>query len=201
MNIHALNVGCGTDIKVNTKGTASREELDLQQFEWINLDARDLPGVDVVSDARTLPFEDGHFDFLLAQDILEHIPQEDTTTTLQEWQRVLAPGGVIEIRVPHFTRLARALATRRLQPQEFFFLFFGDQSPEAGGYVWGGHKNGWTPDGLKELLGSIGFIDTDVKEHPTEFNLYALARKPGAKGRIEFVVATERREHKYLPYR
>lgn len=82
-----LNLGCGTDIK---KG-------------WVNLDSSGLPGVDVVHDLTKLPlpFADNTFDEILCQDILEHIPEYEEV--LKDLHRILAPGGAVHIRVPHFT--------------------------------------------------------------------------------------------------
>ena len=81
-----LNVGCGTDIR---KG-------------WVNLDRANLPGVDVVHDIETLPlpFEDEHFDYILCQDILEHL---EYIPVLKDIHRILKIGGILEIRVPHFS--------------------------------------------------------------------------------------------------
>jgi SAM-dependent methyltransferase len=81
-----LNLGCGTDIREG----------------WVNLDIAALPGVDVVHDINVLPlpFEDGVFDEILCNDILEHV---DLVPVLKECHRILAPGGLMKIEVPHFT--------------------------------------------------------------------------------------------------
>lgn len=81
-----LNLGCGTDIQ---KG-------------WINLDSSAIPGVDVVHDIAKLPlpFSDGQFDEILCRDVLEHL---EYAPVLRDLYRILAPGGVLTVRVPHFT--------------------------------------------------------------------------------------------------
>jgi len=82
-----LNVGCGTDIRPG----------------WINLDSVALPGVDVCHDLNDmpLPFESNSLDQILCQDILEHI--HGYPRLLKDLHRILKPGGVVDIRVPHFT--------------------------------------------------------------------------------------------------
>jgi len=81
-----LNLGCGFDIHPG----------------WINLDRAPLPGVDIVHDLEKLPlpFADGSLDYVLAQDVLEHV---DYILLLRDLHRILRNGGTLEIRVPHFT--------------------------------------------------------------------------------------------------
>jgi len=82
-----LNIGCGSDVRVG----------------WTNLDRVQLVGVDVVADIDTepLPFDDGSFDFVLAKDVLEHCSHP--LQVIEEIHRVLTPGGVLHLQVPHFT--------------------------------------------------------------------------------------------------
>jgi len=49
-------------------------------------------------DATRLPFPDGTFDRVIAAEVLEHIPADDTA--LSELARVLRPGGTIAVTVP-----------------------------------------------------------------------------------------------------
>jgi SAM-dependent methyltransferase len=81
-----LNLGCGTDIRNG----------------WVNLDIAELPGVDVVHDINKLPlpFGEDEFDYILCNDILEHL---DYIPIMKELHRILRTDGVLEIKVPHFT--------------------------------------------------------------------------------------------------
>ena len=81
-----LNLGCGRDIR---KG-------------WINLDFIKGDGVDIVHNLNSLPlpFEDQRFDFVLCQDILEHV---DFVLLINDLYRILKKEGILKIRVPHFT--------------------------------------------------------------------------------------------------
>jgi len=54
----------------------------------------------VVGDALDLPFADGHFDCVLASEILEHVPEDDRA--IAELVRVLAPGGTLAVTVPRW---------------------------------------------------------------------------------------------------
>ncbi len=58
--------------------------------------------IDAFADADHLPFRDGSLDYVLASHVLEHMP--DTLAALREWDRVVRPGGVVFLVVPHRDR-------------------------------------------------------------------------------------------------
>jgi SAM-dependent methyltransferase len=86
MTSKKLNLGCGQDYREG----------------WINVDISATVGADVVHDIckLPLPFADNQFDEILCNDILEHV---EYTPVLKDLHRILAPGGAVHIRVPHFT--------------------------------------------------------------------------------------------------
>jgi SAM-dependent methyltransferase len=69
-------------------------------------------GIDTVgaADATALPFRADMFDFVIAQDVVEHV--EDDARALQEMYRVCAPGGMALVLVPAFTFLWSARDVR-----------------------------------------------------------------------------------------
>lgn len=82
-----LNLGCG------------RKHLE----GAVNLDITPDTGPDVVHDlnVRPWPFADASFDEVRMMDVLEHL--DDVIATFEELHRVLRPGGVVKISVPHFS--------------------------------------------------------------------------------------------------
>jgi SAM-dependent methyltransferase len=58
--------------------------------------------IDYVCDAGSIPVGDCAFDYLLSSHCLEHVP--DTLRTLEEWCRVLKPGGNLVLVLPHGER-------------------------------------------------------------------------------------------------
>jgi len=80
---HILNVGSGS--------TRLRENI-------VNLDIENFPNVDVVADAHSLPFEDGEFDCVYCNAVLEHL--EKPWIAAAEIQRVLKKGGIAIVVVP-----------------------------------------------------------------------------------------------------
>jgi SAM-dependent methyltransferase len=83
-----LNLGCGRFPKSG----------------YVNVDRSALPGVDVVHDLSVVPypFEDGAFDRVEADHVIEHLPE--VFQTMREIHRLLRPGGELVMRVPHFSR-------------------------------------------------------------------------------------------------
>jgi SAM-dependent methyltransferase len=57
-------------------------------------------GGGVCGDALHLPFPDGAFDRVIAAEVLEHIPDDETA--MAELARVLRPGGTMAVTVPRF---------------------------------------------------------------------------------------------------
>ncbi|MFI5952690.1 class I SAM-dependent methyltransferase [Cryptosporangium sp. NPDC051539] len=47
-----------------------------------------------------MPYDDGHFDVVLASEILEHVPEDDAA--IAELVRILAPGGTLAVTVPRW---------------------------------------------------------------------------------------------------
>jgi predicted SAM-dependent methyltransferase len=80
-----LEIGCGNK-KIFSKSVCT--------------DVRKTPVVDVVCDARDLPFEDNSFDHVYASHIIEHFSHKETQNVLDEWIRVLKENGILEIRCP-----------------------------------------------------------------------------------------------------
>lgn len=75
--IRKLNLGCGTKI------LAGYENYDKE----VNLD-------------KKLKFKDNSIDYILIEDVLEHVNNPEYT--LSELKRILKIGGILEIHVPHY---------------------------------------------------------------------------------------------------
>jgi predicted SAM-dependent methyltransferase len=80
-----LDVGCGANMRP----------------ENINLDYDWQPGVDVCCDITNgLPFPDNYVAGIFTEHCLEHIPFRSTMFVLEEFRRILQPGGYIRVVVP-----------------------------------------------------------------------------------------------------
>lgn len=138
---------------------------------WINIDmaGSDLP-YNVLWD---LPFQDGSVDFVYSSYLLEHLNyQHDAPQLLQEIKRVLKPGGIFRVAVPHIRPFLQAYLN---QDHAFFdqveakwgFSFGGTLLEKALNYAGVGHragviddhKFGYDDSTFSQLLRSAGFID------------------------------------------
>ena len=115
-------------------------------LDRVTVDAiRGLVGDDVHQiDGRRLPFADASFDVVVIVDLLEQV--EDDAGLVAEIQRVLRPGGLLVVNVPH-------LKTRSLLRRLRDALGLTD--------AWHGHlRPGYSRSSLERLLGSGFRIET-----------------------------------------
>lgn len=100
-----LDCACGRGFYLNMYRYVSRcalvgLELDAEIIRKAQRNVGHLPGITLTrGNIYALPFPDDYFDGVILSEILEHI--EDDVAGLHEVWRVLKPGGVVAITVPH----------------------------------------------------------------------------------------------------
>lgn len=198
-----LDVGCGdartSGLWLHERGCryvgADISANAVRQAQALGLDAR------VVSDAAELPFEDNAFEGVLAVEVLEHVfePQH----AVQEFYRVLKPGGVLFVSLPnvaYWRRRLELLLLGRFDP-------LGDdlsiQQP------WRDpHIRFFTPKTLRRMLTAAGYeadvhgyggafladtpkIGRVLKGRQSPMYRWAQARLPNLLGRRIYAVAVK----------
>lgn len=119
---------------------------------FINIDFRNLQGIDVCCDVTRLsPFENDSIDLIYACHVLEHIPRPKTFNTLLEWNRVLKPGGLLRLAVPDWESTVE-IFRRTVDYENLLNWIYGGR--EYGENV---HYRQFTFSGLKTLLIEAGF--------------------------------------------
>lgn len=104
--------------------------------EFINVDIFPFPGVDVVADAKHLPFADGTFDGVVTESMLEHVANPKEVAL--ELGRVVKPGGYIYASAPF-------MHPYHASPDDF---------------------NRFTTSGLKELFPGFETVELGIRSGP-----------------------------------
>ncbi|MEM3010845.1 MAG: class I SAM-dependent methyltransferase [Candidatus Bathyarchaeia archaeon] len=100
----------------------------------IGIDMRKMDGVDIVADARMLPFKDNCFDKIFLSHIIEHI--EDLVSFMKEIWRVSKSLATVSIWTPHFTAYrSYADVTHKHHMTSQSFDYF-DQTTTFGKFFW-----------------------------------------------------------------
>jgi predicted SAM-dependent methyltransferase len=106
---------------------------------------------------RLMMFKDGFADLVYASHVLEHISYHHSVETLQEWGRLLKPGGVLRISVPDLDKILDIYKTEKHAIPEI-------QGPLMGGqnYAYNFHYAVFNREHLTDLFLKAGF--TKVRE-------------------------------------
>ncbi|MEK6958875.1 MAG: methyltransferase domain-containing protein [archaeon] len=137
MVVKKLEIGCGNKPKEG----------------YAHFDIRPLEGVDVVGDARKLPFKDGEFGEIYSRFFLEHLLRQDAKLTLKEMNRVLMKKGALEIIVPDIEYFCRLFIEGDAQKKEWALnkIYGFEKYPEDH------HNFGYDFEILKNYLEEAGF--------------------------------------------
>lgn len=117
----------------------------------IAIDIRKNKVIDIVGDAKSLPFKNECFDHVYASHVIEHFQHKEIGPLLTEWVRILKIGGKIEIRCPDLR--ARAFIFSILGREQDIINIYGEQD-----YIYNLHKTGFSYKILKNKLCKIGIV-------------------------------------------
>lgn len=163
-----LNLGCGNDYRVG----------------FINVDSNKNHKADIYQDVTNLSdISNCSSDYVVAQDILEHLPRHKAKTALVEWNRVLTIGGIIEIRVPSLVDILKKIDSSASveEHRDLIQALYGTQS-----YIGDFHLNGFTEISLSNLLHQCGFFVNEISVVQGT-NLLAIAVKELHCEQSEFI--------------
>lgn len=157
-----LNLGCG----------------HLPIDGYVNVDMRELPGVDVVAPIDQLPFDEGVVDEIHSAHVLEHFPQEDLERRLLPyWHDRLRPGGVFRATVPDGVAMLDGYAKGEIPFEDLRSVLYGGQE-----YEGDFHFTMFGAETLTELLARAGFTEVEVEAQgrPNDIclELQVAARRP-----------------------
>lgn len=135
-----VNLGCG----------------NLTKEDYINIDMRQLEGVDIVADVRDIPLD--NINELYLAHVIEHFPEiEMENYILPYWYSLLSVGGKIRVICPNWESMIKGHVEGRISFDILKEITFGSQE-----YEGNQHYNMFSPRTLKDLMKRIGFRDIKV---------------------------------------
>lgn len=121
---------------------------------FVNVDIEEFGGGYVKADVRHLPFEDNYADYILARQVLEHIPFREVIPTLKEWVRVLKPKGRMVVTCPDFNQMAERWLSVEFSPENYYELVQGVYGNQQHDHEY--HISAITPQFLRYAMSVIG---------------------------------------------
>jgi predicted SAM-dependent methyltransferase len=132
----------------------------LTREDYLNVDTRELPGIDIVADVRDLPFAAEELTEIYSAHLLEHFPVEELRRViLPRWVSLLEDGGKLVSVVPDVETMVAERAAGRLSFDDFVEVMYGGQE-----YAGDFHFSGFSKDTLATLLEEAGLEDVKVIE-------------------------------------
>lgn len=137
--------------------------------EWIHIDGGDYPHLNY-KDITILPFEDNTVDLIYASHVLEYFDREEVVKIINEWNRVLKPGGVLRIAVPNFEVICELYLNKNIPLEKFLGPMYGKMKMENETIY---HRTIYDFISLKTLMESNGFEETKKYDwRETEHNMF-----------------------------
>jgi predicted SAM-dependent methyltransferase len=132
-----LNIGCGA------KPLA----------DYVNVDERELEGVDLVADVRSLPFRAETLSEIYAAHLIEHFTEPDfKSTVLPAWRSLLKAGGFLHVVTPDAEGMIRAFSRGEYSFENLRTVTYGGQD-----YPGNFHYTMFSREGLLAILREAGF--------------------------------------------
>lgn len=118
--------------------------------DWINIDIDHSVNPDVIMDATKLEYPDNSIEEIYAGHLLEHLTMREGGDALNEWKRVLIPGGLCTITVPDVEKLLCKYSRKETDISFVNLNVFGAQDREQQN-----HHMVFTEGILKEYCGLV----------------------------------------------
>lgn len=179
-----LHVGCGMP---DEQGL--HERFLGPGWHEVRLDVDPDVQPDVIASITDMsPVPDAYVDAVYSHHNIEHVFSHEVPVAMQEFFRVLKPGGEVLIGTPDLQNVARTIASGRLEdtlyrsgsgPISAIDVVYGLRSDLASGRDYMAHRTGFTRGTLARKLGAAGFVDIQVTR-AVPFALWASGRRPAA---------------------
>ena len=126
--------------------------------DWIHIDGGNHEHLHS-KDITSLPFEDSSANLIYASHVLEYFDREEVVDILREWNRVLAPEGVLRVAVPNFEEMARLYISNSVKLDSFLGPLYGKMDM-GNKKIY--HKTVYDQYSLENLLHENGFKNATI---------------------------------------
>jgi FkbM family methyltransferase len=117
----------------------------------------------IMMDITKLDFDDNSVNEILASHVFEHLNPYHSIEILQEWRRVLKPGGKLIMEMPDLEALCKMFVTASTgERYGLTNVIYGSVNTTGVGgpdNITSPHLFGWWPDSIREHLWNAGYVD------------------------------------------
>jgi SAM-dependent methyltransferase len=176
-----LNVGCGYPARQGLHTSFHGDE-----WREVRLDIDSGVSPDIVCSITDMqPVGTGSIDAVWSSHNLEHLQRHEVPKALDEFMRVLRPGGYLLLTLPDLQRIAELVAGDALEDEAYLSpsgpitaldMIYGHTPSLARGNHHMAHKTGFTARTLRQLLVDAGFSGVTLQREG--YSLWARAYKP-----------------------
>lgn len=128
---------------------------------YVNIDQRKTPATGLVCNIGNLPYPDDSTELIETYHAIEHFPRHNLPQVLEEWHRVLVPGGKLIIECPNFDEAVKRYIG---DDNKMLDSIFGLQRFPGDAHLWG-----FNFGRLKKLLDQVGFKDIQ-RDEPQDYH-------------------------------
>lgn len=125
--------------------------------DWVHIDGGSFEHVSS-HDITKLPFESESAELIYSSHVLEYFDPREVTTVLQEWKRVLIPGGILRLAVPDFESMSKLYVSNKCSLKNILGPIYGHM-PMNDSSIY--HKTVYDFTTIREVLSSVGFSNVE----------------------------------------
>jgi SAM-dependent methyltransferase len=177
-----LHVGCGP-----RDHNTLHESFRGPEWHEVRLDVDPAMKPDIVASISDMsPVPSASVDAVYSHHNIEHVFAHEVPRVMEEFLRVLRPGGEALISTPDLQSVAEAIAAGRLEERLYraeagdisaIDVVYGLRSDIAEGREYMAHRTGFTLRTLGRKLNQAGFVNIQVMRAPDHV-LWARGRRP-----------------------
>lgn len=160
---------------------------DAPAIGYTHVDIQAKPHVDVIADARNLPFDDESMEEVRNSHLIEHFRRSEVDALLDEWIRVLKIGGMLRIICPDFRDIARKFVSGQIDTRQALLWTFGGQLDDYDYHYWL-----YTPESLSELFNKHELGEVEAKHNASGW-LEVTGKKVKASPKKDQILATTKK--------